>query len=37
MKFKSAKGKFYFRIVLDDKEIAISRKFSTQLMIAKKY
>lgn len=35
LRFKSGKGKFYFRLVLDDKEIAISRKFSTQLLLEK--
>ena len=35
MQFKSIKGKFYFKIVLQEKEIAISRKFSTQLMMQK--
>ncbi len=35
LKFKSGKGKFFFRLVLDDKELAISRKFSTQLMLEK--
>lgn len=35
LRFKSRKNKFYFRIVLEDKEIAISRKFSTQLLLEK--
>lgn len=35
MKFKSSKVKFYFKIVLNEKEIAVSRKFSTQLMMEK--
>ena len=35
LKFKSGRGKFFFRLVLDDKELAISRKFSTQLMLEK--
>lgn len=35
MQFKSSKGKFYFKIVLQEKEIATSRKFSTQLMMQK--
>lgn len=35
MKFKSSKGKFYFKLVLDQKEMAVSRKFSTQLMMQK--
>ena len=35
MQFKSTKGKFYFKIVLQNEEIAVSRKFSTQLMMQK--
>jgi len=35
MRFKSGKGKFYFRIILEEKEIAVSRKFSTSLMLEK--
>lgn len=35
LKFKSGRGKFFFRLVLDDKEMAISRKFSTQLLLEK--
>ena len=35
LKFKSGRGKFYFRLVLDEKELAVSRKFSTQLMLEK--
>ncbi len=35
LKFKSGRGKFYFRLVLDQKELAVSRKFSTQLMLEK--
>jgi uncharacterized protein YegP (UPF0339 family) len=35
MQFKSTKGKFYFKIVLNEKEVAVSRKFSTQLMLQK--
>jgi uncharacterized protein YegP (UPF0339 family) len=35
MQFKSTKGKFYFKIVLSEEEVAVSRKFSTQLMLQK--
>jgi uncharacterized protein len=35
MRFKSGKGKFYFRLVLNEKEVAVSRKFSTQLLLEK--
>lgn len=35
LRYKSGKGKFYFRLVLNDKEIAVSRKFSTQLLLEK--
>lgn len=35
LKFKSSRGKFYFRLVLENKELAVSRKFSTQLMLEK--
>jgi hypothetical protein len=35
LRFKSGKGKFYFRLVLNEKQIAISRKFSTQLLLEK--
>jgi uncharacterized protein len=35
MKFKSTRGKFYFKIILNEKEIATSRKYSTQLLLQK--
>jgi uncharacterized protein len=35
MKFKSSSGKFYFTLILDKKEMAISRKYSTLLMMEK--
>uniref|UniRef100_UPI00404A1BC2 DUF1508 domain-containing protein n=1 Tax=Flavobacterium sp. TaxID=239 RepID=UPI00404A1BC2 len=35
LRFKSGKGKFYFRLVLNEIEIAVSRKFSTQLLLEK--
>ena len=35
MKFKSSGGKFYFKIILNEKEIATSRKYTTQLLLQK--
>ncbi len=35
MKFKSSNGKFYFKLIIDDKEIAKSRQYSTQLLLQK--
>ncbi len=35
MKFKSKNGKLYFKIILNDKEIAVSRKYTTQLLMEK--
>ena len=35
MKFKSKNGKLYFKMILDKKEIAVSRKYSTQLLMEK--
>jgi uncharacterized protein YegP (UPF0339 family) len=35
MRFKSPKGKFYFKLILNEEEIAISRKYSTQLLVEK--
>ena len=35
MKFKTSKGKLYFKIILCDKEIATSRKYSTILLLEK--
>jgi uncharacterized protein YegP (UPF0339 family) len=35
MKFKSKNSKFYFKIILEEKEIVISRKFSTELLMQK--
>ena len=35
LKFKSNKGKFYFRLIIQEKEIAISRKYTTQLLLQK--
>lgn len=35
MKFKSTKSKFYFKIILNEIEIAVSRKYTTQLLLLK--
>ena len=35
MKFKSKNGKFFFKIILKEKEIAVSRKYTTQLLLQK--
>lgn len=35
MRFKSTRGKFYFKLVLEEKEIAVSRKYTTQLLMQK--
>ncbi len=35
MKFKSNNGKLYFKIILKDKETAISRKYSTPFLLQK--
>ena len=35
MRFKSSNGKFFFRLVLNDREIAVSRKYTTQLLLQK--
>ena len=35
MKFKSKNGKLFFKIILEEKEIAISRKFSTEIVLQK--
>lgn len=35
MRFRSPAGKFYFKIILNDKEIAVSRKYTTQLLLQK--
>lgn len=33
MKFKTSGGKFYFRLIIDKKEMAASRKYTTQLLM----
>ncbi|AIG29303.1 DUF1508 domain-containing protein [Flavobacterium psychrophilum] len=35
LKFKSSRGKFFFRLIIHDKEMAISRKYTTQLLLQK--
>ena len=35
LKFKSSKGKFFFRLIIHEKEMAISRKYTTQLLLQK--
>jgi len=35
MKFKSKNGKMYFKIILNEKEIAASRKYTTPLLLQK--
>ena len=35
MRFKSSSGKFFFRLILDEHEIAVSRRYTTQLLLQK--
>ena len=35
LKFRSSRGKYYFKIILDEKIYATSRKYSTELMMQK--
>ena len=35
MKFKSKNGKLYFKIILNEKEIAISKKYTTSYLMQK--
>ncbi len=35
MRFKSSSGKFFFRLILDEHEIAVSRKYTTALLLQK--
>jgi uncharacterized protein len=35
MNFKSKQSKFYFRLIIHDREIAVSRKYTTQLLLEK--
>lgn len=33
MKFRTSSGKFYFRLILDKREVATSRKYTTALLM----
>ncbi|AMA48337.1 MULTISPECIES: YegP family protein [Flavobacterium] len=33
MRFKTSSGKFYFRLIVEKREIATSRKYTTQLLM----
>jgi uncharacterized protein YegP (UPF0339 family) len=35
MKFKTKQGKTYFKIILNEKEVAVSRKYTTVLLMQK--
>ncbi|MEO5776738.1 MAG: DUF1508 domain-containing protein [Flavobacterium sp.] len=35
LKFKTSRGKFFFKIILDERILAASRKYSTELMMQK--
>ena len=35
MRFKSSTGKFFFRLILDEHEVAVSRRYTTQLLLQK--
>ena len=35
MRFKSKNGKMYFKVIVNDKEIAVSRKYTTQFLMEK--
>ena len=35
MRFKSSSGKFFFRLIMDEKEVAVSRRYTTQLLLQK--
>jgi hypothetical protein len=35
VKFKTSKGSFFFRVVVDEVVVATSRKYSTELMVQK--
>ena len=35
VKFKTSKGKFFFRVVTENRVVAVSRKYSTELMVQK--
>lgn len=35
LRFKSSGGKFFFRMILDEQELAVSRRYTTQLLLQK--
>ena len=35
LKSRSSGGKYFFRLLIDNKQLAVSRKYSTQLMLEK--
>jgi uncharacterized protein YegP (UPF0339 family) len=35
LRFKSSSGKFFFRLILDKHELAVSRRYTTQLLLQK--
>ncbi len=35
MNFRSGSGKYFFKLILEDKEVAVSRKYTTQLLMEK--
>lgn len=35
LRFKSSGGKFFFRLILDNHEVAVSRRYTTQLLLQK--
>ena len=35
MRFKSKNGKMYFKVIVDEKEIAVSRRYNTQFLMEK--
>jgi uncharacterized protein YegP (UPF0339 family) len=35
MKFRSKNGKFFFKVILNENQIAISRKYTTELLLQK--
>jgi len=35
LRFKSSNGKFFFRLILDGHELAVSRRYTTQLLLQK--
>ena len=37
MRFRSSRGKFYFKIILDKCEVAKSRQYTTQLLMQKEW